>query len=60
LIEFSEAISEAASGFENVTVVDGSTLVPHLPAMFADGTHPNDEGFLHYAINLHRKVGRSV
>ena len=60
LIEFSEAIAEAASGFENVTVVDGSTLVPHLPAMFADGTHPNDEGFLHYAINLHRTIGRSV
>ncbi len=60
LIEFSAAISEAASAFANATVIDGTTLVPHLPEMFADGIHPNDEGFLHYAINLHRAVGRSV
>ena len=56
LVEFSSAIAEAASGIDGVKVIDGTTLVPHRPDLFVDGTHPNDEGFLHYAINLHRAI----
>ena len=57
LVEFSRAIATAATSFDRVTVVDGTTLVPHLPDLYADGVHPNDEGFLHYAINLGRAIG---
>lgn len=56
LVQFSTAIGEAAAPF--ATVIDGSTLVPHLHGVFADGIHPNDEGFLHYAINLQRAIQR--
>jgi lysophospholipase L1-like esterase len=56
LAQFSTVIAEAAARFAPVTVVDGMTLVPHRPELFADGTHPNDEGFLHYSINLARAI----
>ncbi len=56
LVEFSQAIANAAAGIEGVSVVDGTSLVPHRADLFADGTHPTDEGFLHYAINLHRAI----
>ncbi|MBT3345728.1 MAG: SGNH/GDSL hydrolase family protein [Gemmatimonadetes bacterium] len=59
LVEFSQAIATAAAGVEGVSVVDGTTLVPHRAELFADGTHPTDEGFLHYAINLKQAVERS-
>lgn len=59
LVEFSEAIGTAAASIAGVTVIDGLTLVPHADALFADGTHPNDEGFLHYAINLKRAIERA-
>jgi lysophospholipase L1-like esterase len=56
LIEFSSAIAEVASGFPDITIVDGTTLVPHRDDLLPGGTHPNDEGFLHYALNLHRTI----
>ncbi len=37
--------------------VDGLTLVPHDPSLFADGLHPNDEGFAVYAENLLKYLG---
>jgi len=34
------------------TPVEGLHLAPHLPAYYGDGTvHPDDAGFLHYALN---------
>ena len=56
LIEFSATIAEVASKFAKINVVDGTTLVPHRPDLLPDGTHPNDEGFLHYALNLHHAL----
>lgn len=53
---FSEAILDSIRGFENTLAVDGCTLVPHDPRFFADGTHPNELGFMHYAVNLFREV----
>ena len=39
--------------FDNITVVEGMPLVPHLPEFYADGyLHPNDTGFLLYGNNL--------
>ncbi len=56
LTAFSRVIRDNASGL-GVRVVDGLGLVPHRPDLLPDGTHPNDEGFLHYAINLRRALG---
>jgi len=56
LWDFSRVILETANAFENVTCVDGLTLMPHQEHLLPDGTHPNDEGFLHYALNLYREI----
>ena len=57
LVEFSSAIARAAAVFGNVTIIDGTTLVPNRSDLLPDGTHPNDEGFLYYAINLRCAIG---
>ncbi|HYV01992.1 MAG TPA: lysophospholipase, partial [Actinomycetota bacterium] len=36
----------------NLFLIEGLDLVPHSPDFFADGLHPNDEGFFLYARNL--------
>ncbi len=56
LLDFSRVILEEAAQIEGVLAIDGLTLVPNQPWYFADGTHPNDAGFLHYAINLYRAL----
>lgn len=48
------AIAGAAGGFAQVRVVDGLELVPPLEFLYADGLHPTDEGFGHYAAGLYR------
>jgi lysophospholipase L1-like esterase len=60
LAEFSEAILEAASKIPGVRTVDGRTLVPHQELYFADGLHPVELGFMHYAANLYREISRFV
>ena len=51
-----EAIAEAISRYPSVKTVDGYKLVPKMPEFFGDPggrcVHPNDEGFLHYALAL--------
>ncbi|MBE6391360.1 MAG: hypothetical protein E7042_04050 [Lentisphaerae bacterium] len=43
--------------FDNVKIIDGMPLVPHLPEFFADGyLHPNDSGFLLYGKNLIKAI----
>lgn len=37
---------------QNVTVLDGFTLVPHLPEYFLDNLHPNCLGMELYGRNL--------
>lgn len=54
LWEFSDVILEKARAFGGVRCLDGLALVPHQEHLVPDGTHPNDEGFLHYALNLYR------
>ena len=46
-------LTEVYGKFNNVTVIEGMPLVPHLPEFYADGyLHPNDSGFLLYGSNL--------
>lgn len=48
-----KTISEICEGYPNIKVIDGTTLVPNLTKYFKDEyLHPNDEGFMHYAMNL--------
>ena len=45
-------IRSAAAEFDNVSFIDGSTLLPRDAALLFDGLHPNDEGMAVYAKNL--------
>ncbi len=51
-----EVIREAASRYPFINIIDGYDLVPHTVAYFGDPSdlkvHPNDEGFLRYALSL--------
>lgn len=52
-----KGIVEAVSDLENVKVIHGFDLVPHDEKYYADlRLHPNDDGFVHYAENLYRKL----
>ena len=48
-----ELLKAVYKQFDNVTVIEGMPLVPHLPEFYADAyLHPNDTGFLLYGNNL--------
>ena len=58
-VRFCEQVKEIAARYPNVTVVDGFTLVPHLPEYFLDKLHPNCLGMELYARNLVDFIRRS-
>ena len=49
-------ITEICNKFENITVVDGLTLVPNTPDMFLDKLHLNTIGNRYYAESLVRFI----
>ncbi|HOJ12060.1 MAG TPA: GDSL-type esterase/lipase family protein [Clostridiales bacterium] len=51
-------IEKIAGNFEGIHIVDGLKVVPNAPEYFVDGVHPNDEGFMHYSINLLNEIER--
>ena len=58
--DFCDKVKEIAGRYKNVTVVDGFTLVPHLPEYYKDNLHPNCLGAETYGRNLAeviRKLG---
>ncbi|MHA6484922.1 SGNH/GDSL hydrolase family protein [Paenibacillus sp. strain BS8-2] len=54
--EVCTSISEIAGRIPDTIVINGLELVPHLPAMYADLVHPNNEGFAHMAMNLAARI----
>ena len=57
--DIAASIADVTSQFPNMTLINGLDLVPHMPEYYADGkVHPNDAGFLHYALNAARKITR--
>lgn len=58
LLDFSCVVLEEAARVPGTVAIDGLTLVPNQPWYFADGTHPTDGGFLHYALNLYAALMR--
>ncbi len=58
--ELAELIESAARPHENITVIKGISLVPHLPDFYHDKrVHPNDTGFGIYAESLWREIMKS-
>lgn len=58
LISFCDKLRKIASSYEQVTVVDGFELVPHLPEYYLDNLHPNPLGAEIYGRNLVREIER--
>ena len=59
-VTFCENVKKIAAQYPNVTVVDGFTMVPHLPEYYIDNLHPNVIGAELYGRNLVdmiRKIG---
>ncbi len=52
LERFCRSLKAIAEKYSNVTIVDGFTLVPHLPEYFLDNLHPNCLGSEVYGRNL--------
>ena len=60
LTAFGKMIREAVISTPGVHVVDGFSLVPHHAFYFVDGLHPNELGFMHYAVNLYRTLPSQI
>lgn len=56
LIRFCENLKNICRQYSNITIVDGFTLVPHLPEYFLDNLHPNCLGCEVYGRNLVRAI----
>ena len=52
LDDYRTALSELAGEFDNVHLVDGTSLIPDGEEYFVDNVHPNNAGFELYAKNL--------
>ncbi len=58
-VRFCENVKKIAGQYPNVTVVDGFTLVPHLPEYYIDNLHPNLIGAEVYGRNLVEAIKRT-
>ncbi|WP_026519544.1 SGNH/GDSL hydrolase family protein [Butyrivibrio sp. FCS006] len=58
LMAFCKKVKEIAGRYENVKIIDGMKLVPHLSEYFLDNLHPNCLGCEIYAGNLVREIRR--
>lgn len=56
LERFCRNLKAIAEKYDNITVVDGFELVPHLPEYFLDNLHPNGLGSEVYGRNLVLKI----
>lgn len=56
LISFCEKIKDIVKKYNQITVVEGFKLVPHLPEYYLDNLHPNQLGALMYGVNLVRAI----
>ena len=59
LTRFCEDVKAIAGRYQNVTVVDGFKLVPHLSEYFLDDLHPNALGAEVYGRNLVEEIRRA-
>ncbi|MBO4337102.1 MAG: SGNH/GDSL hydrolase family protein [Lachnospiraceae bacterium] len=59
LISYCEKIKKVAGSYENIKIVDGLKLVPHLPEYYLDNLHPNCLGCEVYARNLVEEIKKA-
>ncbi|ULL19181.1 SGNH/GDSL hydrolase family protein [Paenibacillus sp. H1-7] len=53
----SDTIRNVCAAYPNTRLVDGQRLIPNMTSLFGDAyLHPNDEGFLHIAMNLYKRI----
>ena len=57
-VAYCEMIKRVAGSYENVTIVDGFKLVPHLSEYYLDNLHPNIIGAETYGRNLAEHIRR--
>ena len=57
-IEFCGKVKDIAGKYKQVTVLDGFTMVPHLPEYYLDNLHPNQLGAEMYGVNLAKAIER--
>lgn len=58
--DVSEGIKKICIKYSQITIVDGMELIPHSTDYFGDGLHPTQEGFLHMAMNLVKRVSLDI
>lgn len=58
LERFCGKVKEICSRYPNIKIVDGYTMVPHLPEYYLDRLHPNCLGAEIYGRNLVREIER--
>lgn len=58
LINFTEKLKNIVAKYDNVKVIDGFQMVPHLPEYFTDNLHPNALGMEFYGRNLVNEIKR--
>ena len=59
--EISEFIGKVCEKLDNVCVIEGYNLAPHLPEFYSDKyLHPNDLGFMVYGNNLYEKIREQI
>lgn len=58
--ELVQTIKEICADHPSIHVIDGESLVAHCGRLFADGTHPTDEGFAHMALNLYKQIHNTL
>lgn len=56
LIRFCDKLKEICKRYENIKIVEGFKLVPHLPEYYLDNLHPNCLGAEVYGRNLVLKI----
>jgi|LSQX01.3.fsa_nt_gb hypothetical protein len=55
--ELDDVIRKVCYGYEQITIINGMEIIPHMPEYMGDGrVHPNDEGFLHMTLNLAKVI----
>lgn len=58
--EIHDTLRQLCTGYSNALYIDGLALTPHHSRYFADGLHPNDEGFLHMAMTLVQQLNTGI
>ena len=58
LESFCEKLKQIVSRYQNIKIVEGFRLVPHLPEYYLDNLHPNELGAEMYGRNLVLEIER--